>query len=627
MLCLSLSAMRRRRGIRFAMTVVTLIVAMVAMPVQPALACGGTPPPPFCGASIVLVKAVPDVVVIPPGGDPFEVVVPTLVFFQLFGGACPDPPYFVDIDIDVICTDLGGAPAPGGSGSFMGPIAPGFNFIGVPVTIDPGPARLCTVVGTASTTLILPVGPQPSGGPPITASVTISDMGDTVMCLVDPLPGTTDTPRLDMTLIEPVSGEIQCAHPGDQVGFMYTITNNDPLEKFEGDLSVVSRNSSRLPMTSGEDLTSAGGGVVAISDTGDGDDFPIAFRDGLDILGCVPLPVDPILSVSPEITTTISLDPLESVDVEIFARSWGMCANGSCGEGTVTLRGEFSDTTEGFACAGFALAADTSKPSSYQWPDAGHVWVVTPLFSLPDSHFEIQGLPFTGVEQTLDYRVSNLVATQNGTPLPSGFEFFGLTEDGSDRGRHQVQWFNPDGLLTPGATIQIDYDAQITPSLGSSITAITENMIQLVPNAPEGFENTGPFAVGGFAAQNGINAYHQYMTQFSGRFSQLNGNETIHPIVWDSISVTPLPFVPNTAGFHVSATTTVPNIVGDPFVLMEIYEDVRGFAMPWVPLENPNQLIDVLLGMPMLPTPPLSTLDLNDDGRIDAADLVRWLAR
>jgi hypothetical protein len=109
-------------------------------PLRRAEACGGTPPPPSCGKTLVLAKAVPQPLPIP-GGGVFNVQ--TLVFFQLLesppgSGVCPQGPYAVDISLTATCNPAGFD----GAGAVAGvPITPGFNLVPVPVTMPPGPAR------------------------------------------------------------------------------------------------------------------------------------------------------------------------------------------------------------------------------------------------------------------------------------------------------------------------------------------------------------------------------------------------------------------------------------------------------------------------------------------------------
>lgn len=54
-----------------------------------------------------------------------------------------------------------------------------------------------------------------------------------MVCIVDPEPGNPDVARLDMQLLTPA---IQTAAPGEQSSAVYRITNNDPNERFSGEL-------------------------------------------------------------------------------------------------------------------------------------------------------------------------------------------------------------------------------------------------------------------------------------------------------------------------------------------------------------------------------------------------------
>ena len=45
------------------------------------------------------------------------------------------------------------------------------------------------------------------------------------------------------------------------------------------------------------------------------------------------------------ITRQITLAPGKSIDVPIYSRPWGMCADGSCSKSSMVLDGDFSDLT------------------------------------------------------------------------------------------------------------------------------------------------------------------------------------------------------------------------------------------------------------------------------------------
>lgn len=596
-------------------------IATAAAPIQPAFACGGPPPPPaMLGA--------PESILIPPGGGPFDITIPALVYLNLFGPGCATPPFNGTIELTVSDASGAGGPATLGTGGMTSQpisVVPGQNLIPVTITVGPTPQRTAMVTATASVSLTV----APFGVP---TAITVSDTSENGVCFVDARSGMGDVPRLEMTLIDPMHptdtafNGLLPVHPSAQVKLTYRITNWDLSNSFTGTLSATSTADSRLPTVTGDDPVVRGSGVISPSDPVQGDHFPIGMRIGqetwgLGLLDCVPLPPNPRLTDPYQLMPTIALDPGESIEVDLHVRTAsGKCADGSCSNGRMLLQGSFSNSDPGLACAGYGVIADTSQPPSYDCPGSGAVLRLVPRLT-PRVGFAIVAQPHLGVTHPIDYTVSNLVVTQAGNPLPPPFEFAQLLGPTPTQGRHQLQWFNPSGLLTPGATIQIDYDAEFAPG-GSAVTDITDNMVSLMPDSPTGFDHIGPFAVGGFTTVDTTDGRVAYMAQVSGRFSQLGpGGETVHRIVWDSVAVTPLAHA-GMGGFHFSGTTTVPAATGDPFVLLEVYDDLRGYASPDVEVMDVDQLVEALLG---IPTPISQSFDLNMDNALDSADIVTFV--
>jgi hypothetical protein len=426
-----------------------------------------------------------------------------------------------------------------------------------------------------------------------------------------------------MQLVEPASGELQCVSPGGQGRFVYRFTNNDRNASFRGSIRVASKNRSRMPGVSGGDITTAGGGAIAISDPGDGDDFPVAFREGLDVYGCVPLPANPQATVSPEATREISLKPGESKDVEIFMRAWGMCASGSCSEATVVLIGDYSDQTDGFACASFAMGVDSTKAPVYDWPDSCNVLAVNPN----PTAIQVAGEYFPGHPVALNVIPSNLQVQVNGSPSSiSGFPFNDRLDQ--DTARYQIQFFNPSGLFEPGDQIQLDYDLTLM-QLGSGYT---QELTSVVPFSPTGYETLGPsFMINDHidrANPKQADGWLTLMGQISGRFSELNGVERIYPAHFSDVSITPTQSGPD--GSQVQLHVTLVTVAPDTFepdsniVLLEVYYDLRGCGQPLVEFTEPAEIIDAILGRSEMPAPPSSALNFNGDSRVDAADYVYW---
>ncbi|MFG0252364.1 MAG: hypothetical protein ACF8NJ_05760 [Phycisphaerales bacterium JB038] len=239
-----------RRGAAGAAALLFLSAAAIVS-TPGALACTGNTRP-VCSMSTVLAKAVPAVFVLPPSG-PITVPVPVTVFVSA-AGACPGP-LSTTISLAATCT-----PPPSGTGTVTIP-TPGLGAYTtvVPITFPAGPARICTVVGTATTTWA-------------SGAVTVGT-GDTVICLVEPAPNDPSVPRLDLELLTP---EIETAHPGDQRHYRYRLTNNDPDHAVTLTLSSDSEQVARQS-GGGGNPPGSGIGPVALADPGTGDNFPIAF--------------------------------------------------------------------------------------------------------------------------------------------------------------------------------------------------------------------------------------------------------------------------------------------------------------------------------------------------------------
>ncbi|MBT8486062.1 MAG: hypothetical protein KJO43_10815, partial [Phycisphaerae bacterium] len=251
----------RVRSARHALTwslVAASLVTAGGLVATDAEACFGTPRPPACARSTTLLKVSPAPTVLVPAGATM-VSVPIVVRIAL-AGACPPP-----LSTTVTLTSTGCVPGgPGGSGSVTFPSGlPGTYAGSLTMTFGAGPARICTVVGTATTTWA--------------DGVTTSGTGDAVVCLVDPAPGDPSVPRLD---VERLSADVIAAHPGDQALYEYRITNNDPTETVEVMITADSEQTARLGSITGVSPAS-GDGTYAIADPGTGDNFPIAFIEDL----------------------------------------------------------------------------------------------------------------------------------------------------------------------------------------------------------------------------------------------------------------------------------------------------------------------------------------------------------
>lgn len=432
-----------------------------------AVACVGPPPEPVCGKNLTLALAGPPTTVLTSGGvfDVSALVYLALLDFPQGLGACPVGPYTVSIAVTASCT-----PGPDGSGQVLGqPVNSGFNEITVPVTIPAGPARHCTLAATATVLLL--------------DAMVLTETADNVLCVVDSAAGAPSEPRLGIELLGPAGSEIARKHPGDQAATTYRITNNDPAETFSGGLTADMLNEARMPGMSGSQPP--GTGVFSISDPVQGDNFDIAFDGGL-IEGSVPLSSDPLRPEIPSIVQAIELAPGESTDITIYSRSWGMCADGSCGRSTVTVGGEFSDQSQGLACSGFVLAADSAVSPDYDWPDSGEVGEVPEPDNPAEPKLKLTGEPSAGVPVEILIEILQVLLSVGGQP--AGIPIVTADRLNSERGRIQMQYLG-----------DFPFDAEIGFVGGVQVSSLdlddgfeTERVSRL--NGPTGFETRAPSA-------------------------------------------------------------------------------------------------------------------------------------
>lgn len=520
---------------------------LLLWPARTAIACVGPPPEPVCGKNLTLAVAGPTSTVLTGGG---VVDLSALVFLSLLDfpeglGACPGGPYMVDVSVTVDCT-----PGPGASGLALGAaISPGFNVVTVPVSVPSGPARRCTVNATATASLL--------------DGMTLTETADNVMCVVDPSSDPSD-PRLGLELLGPAGVEVALTHPGDQAAHTWRITNNDKTASFAGGFTVDMSNESRMPGMSGPAPT--GTGVFSISDPVQGDNFGIAFDDGL-FKGCVPLSPDPLDPSVPEIWRPVNLGPGESVDVTVHSRHWGMCAGGSCGRSTVTVDGGFSDATSGTACSGFVLGADADVPPSYAWPDAGEAAEVPEPDDPAEPKVTLAGEPEPGKPAELDFEVDADVE-DDGVPAPLLAVFSDRLSP--ERGRIQLQFAGP--IVADSV---IDFDGEVLVTAIPDSLAHTEKVTHL--DGPTGFESRAP------AAEALIRFEDAAFTSFfdvSFQVSAVGIDTSLRRVPLDFAAVQ---FVrrPDGSGFDFSLQGGIfTDGTGDDMLVVEAAFDLRGFLSP-----------------------------------------------
>ena len=244
----------------------------------------------------------------------------------------PTPPGPVPVATGMISTNAGTMPMPTCSAGGV------FNPYLVPVTVPAATPTGCyTVIGKAVV--------------PFSDGTTLTQTGDTLVCLVEPAPGNPSVPRLNMELLTP---SLPRMAPGDQHVSMYRVTNNDPVFPVTLTAFSNSKQNALRPLGGNEYQ-----GVFTIASPF-GDDFPIAFNPGT---SCIPLPSHPY--TQPQISQPLPpLGPGMNTIINVGIRSYGQCGSGSCSESTLRVEGTFGDGSPAKACAGMALFGDTTMPTT-----------------------------------------------------------------------------------------------------------------------------------------------------------------------------------------------------------------------------------------------------------------------
>ncbi len=531
------------------------LTTLLALVPQPTLACKGDPPKPFCGKTLVLAMAAPPVALITGGGI---LDVPLTTYFNIFdfppgAGLCPPEPFSAAITLTATCTTSTGAV--GGTTVTLTPGA--YTNATVSLTFAAGPPRLCTIAGTATATATLADG------------MVMTAVGESVLCIADPAPGNPLLPRLDLLPLNPLLG---FAHPGDQSSFRYRITNNDPLETYTGDLVIETRNSSRRPAASGP--AAPGTGVFSISNPLQGDNFPIAL--GVDLNGsCLPLPPNPLDPAIPQLIEQILLLPGESTEVEVVARSWGMCSDGSCSQGKLVLDGFFSDTSQGRACSAFVAAADTSVSPLYLWPDSGQTAFILPPADPQLGVLTLAAEPFAGLPVAIDAVIQQpqLFVQGNPLPIPPGF-FAAPLHDGL--GRSQILFLPQQGSFPADSFFDVFFDIELPATPGQPLLTELRSM-ELTPGAPTGFEDTAPFAEGEIALvdpQTGvIDSFFDITYQISGTGIDEDGQR--RRVVFSNLDIRRRG---DGSGFSVALNASLEPGTGSQIIELEIDQDWNGYA-------------------------------------------------
>ncbi|MBL9119268.1 MAG: hypothetical protein JNL80_05055 [Phycisphaerae bacterium] len=518
--------------------------------------CGGVPAPQVCGKSTSLTKATPPVFPLAFVGG--FAMFPVTVNVAAWGNACPAP-MSTTISLTVAC-----APPPGAAGSITIPTpTPGVYTALVPVFLPPGPPRLCTVIGNATTSW--------SDGS------TTSGPGDTTFCVVEPSPIDPSIPRLGM---ERITEGVQRAHPGDQRVHLFRFTNNDPTETVTITLNVDSEQTARLGTGTGF-LPGSGDGVFSISDPADGDNFPIAFLEDTGPDGCIDLPIDPMGFGVPHIAKTVTLVAGESRVVAIAQRSWPMCGCGSSCESRVDVSGVWSDGTPALACAGAGLLVDCSVPPDFSCPDGGAAWN---LFNAVPGQLQGQVFnpaiaPGLGTVRVLESQV-----------IANGM-FGGLPTESTNwdqvRGRMELSHVSADGPIAFAGQF-INVNAILDASaIGPGYQSLLYQMTIMEPPAdlePEWVWLDARHALTGPGIPPTLDSFFDvfYSVELDGLSNGLHRRAHILP---NSFSITPMS--PSTYG--ITFTARFPFEPGFPNVIerIDLHVDASGTLIGSLPEVNP----------------------------------------
>ena len=589
-----------------------LFVGVVLSTPRVTRACGGTPPrpPAFCSYGYSFGKAVPRVIVCQPGGN---VVVPITTFHRLalIGNICPPPPYLVTMSVTLNCV-----PPPSAGPTVFGPfpIANGNNVIPIGLVVPCSPPRRCTLSIVSTVTF--------------TNGRTITLTGDQVVCIVEEVPGNPGVPRLDLELLSPPTIG---THAGDQGAGRYRLTNNDPVESWTGTLGADFRNTAKQPVQGGP--PSPVREAWALADPGPGDNWPIEFDFNLPPGGCIPLPPDPQNQVlSTASSGSITLLPGEVMEFDVLVRPWGMCADGSCGESGVEASGQFSDLTDGIACASAMYYVDNSIPPTFQWDDGGSVPTVgypnpgAPVveFVHHPSFFDIW--PF-------QMQMQGPIIGQQPIPPQSAFTGAGAQDLGPWKGRLNSALDLPQGGGTWNVDSFFDIEYRIQ-FFGPGSEPFVGLQIQPVPGAPAGFENLAPFGMG----QVGIDMDDDFaVDSFFDIFYQVSAvaQTDVGPVEVEilSLDLVASPPLPGQTFFDVHIEAVVPSTSGATQVLgMQLMTDLAGYSRPLPPtpcigdingdgFTNAADFV-ILAGAFGSVVPPNTGGDLNGDGLVNAADFV-----
>ncbi len=559
--------MQRMKLMSSGLAVCGIGALMLAASPQVAEACGGNAPALTCAKTLVLGKGIRRTFV---AGGPQRVPVPHGVFLNLSpaagspGSSCPTGPASASLTLTATCN----VPGTGATTTVPLVLTPnawnvGFTNLAFPA----GPPRICRIVGAVTSTCRTTTG----------VAITATARGDAQVCFVEPSPTDPSVPRLDLRHIDidnelvPLDDVIGRSHPGDPISRWYRITNHDGDHTVVVDVTVDSNNTAVWPDPGfpQQPATDEGSGIYSISDPGPGDDFPVMFRYDTPCNDCVPLPPDPMSSIDPRIGQQITLAPGESTVVSIASRSWGMCADGSCGESTILVEGAYDDGSDVTACATASHAVDDTIPPAYEWPESGK----TAQYTASPNGLTVALQPSPGDRIALEafLEVDFMV---DGQPLPVSHLSRGeLIND--DWGRLHTEI---DAIGVPFVGQRWSYTGFVSfvPTVTTPGLADVVDMMS-IPGAPLGFENTSPMGMGflDLVTPTGAQSRVELFAQFS-IWAELQSGRHVQ------LEVGNYQLLPAGPGYVIMAQGPLDPTLG-PVATFHLLDDQRAFARTSTP--------------------------------------------
>lgn len=356
-----------------------LVVVVLSLMSGEALACDQTPPPPqpcvqqlTCSFSAPKNGILPDI-------DPFDnegsVVLgelPAFLYRSLYNPDDQDCEEVEELRLKFFadCTDLEGKPGPGLVTTFADELVLDGLELGlteVPVEIrwqfyegdgSSGVRKASGAVGSVDLPELEPglCEVWAEASMQLQTGTYETQCGTQGFCFEEAVEDSVGEkhPRIEITnsslALSTEGNGNQRVRPGYPILSRYRIKNWTD-QTYDGTFEIVSENVNGLLLYS-PDSDSDEAFSYGLS-TGEGDDFPMEVvpSDDSDFDPCFPLPT-PASSISPTASAAIKLGAGEERVVEVYTRTWGTCADGSCSAFVSTLMGEFANGSRSTACAG-----------------------------------------------------------------------------------------------------------------------------------------------------------------------------------------------------------------------------------------------------------------------------------